>query len=98
MIYRFDDYSLDDKNFALSKQNKKVSLEPKVFDVLTYLIKNREKVHSKDELIDELWDGRVISDAALNTCIRSVRRALDDDAKQHKYIQTFPKRGFQFVA
>ena len=98
MIYRFDDYSIDAKRFALSKKDKKVSLEPKVFDVLTYLIKNREKVHSKDELIDALWDGRIISDAALNTCIRSVRRALGDDAKQHKYIRTFPKRGFQFVA
>ena len=98
MIFHFDDYILDAENFTLSKQDKQVSLEPKVFDVLTYLIKNREKVHSKDELIDTLWEGRVISDAALNTCIRSIRRALNDDAKQQKYIRTFPKRGFQFVA
>jgi len=98
MIYHFDDYILDTENYSLTKQNKMVSLEPKVFDVLTYLIKNKDKVHSKDELIDELWEGRVISDAALNTCIRSIRRALNDDAKHQKYIRTFPKRGFQFVA
>lgn len=97
MSYVFDEFKLDKAAFTLTEQQQPVAIEPKVFDVLTYLIEHRDRVVSKEELLEQHWPGRVITDATLNTCIRSVRRALGDDHKQQKYIRTFPKRGFQFV-
>ncbi|GGX89033.1 hypothetical protein GCM10007160_15460 [Litchfieldella qijiaojingensis] len=75
-----------------------VPLEPQVLSLLKYLVENRDRIVSKDELIDEIWQGRVVSDAALNTRIRAVRRALGDDRAQQRFLRTYPKRGFQFVA
>ena len=66
MIYHFDDYTLDADNFTLSKQGKQVSLEPKVFDVLTYLIKNREKLFIKlDKYLDEPRDEELYAKALI---------------------------------
>lgn len=62
------------------------------------LIRHRDRIVTKESLIEEIWDGRAITDAALNTRIRSVRRSLGDTATTSKFIKTFPKRGFQFVA
>jgi len=97
MIYKFENFTLNSRDYLFSRDQQVKSLEPRVFDVLAYLIENRERVVSKDELIEKLWDGRVISDSALNTCIRSIRRTLGDDREQQKFVRTFPKRGFQFV-
>jgi DNA-binding winged helix-turn-helix (wHTH) protein/TolB-like protein len=97
MIYRFDTFSLDTEKFVIFNGSDKLSLEPRVFDLMLYLIENRDRLVSKDELIESLWGGRVITDSALNTCIRSVRRALDDNRERQNFIRTFPKRGFQFV-
>lgn len=97
MIYRFDTFLLNTNEFTIYNDADKLSLEPRVFDVLVYLIVNKDRVVSKDELIETLWDGRVITDSALNTCIRSVRRALGDNREHQRFIRTFPKRGFQFV-
>ena len=97
MIYKFEIFTLDTREYQFMRDQQVESLEPRVFDVLVYLIENRERVVSKDELIEKLWDGRIISDSALNTCIRSIRRALGDDREQQKFVRTFPKRGFQFV-
>ena len=97
MVYLFDDFLLDPVRSGLSLNGKEVPLEPQVLRLLSYLLENRDRIVSKDELIDGVWDRRIISDAALNTCIRSVRRALGDDRDQQRYIRTFPKRGFQFV-
>jgi len=72
-------------------------LEPQVLRLLLYLLETRDRIVSKDELIEGVWDGRIVSDATLNTCVRSVRRALGDDRDQQRYVRTFPKRGFQFV-
>ena len=97
MIYQFENFTVDTREYLFIKGTEKTSLEPRVFDVLVYLIENKDRVVSKDELIEKLWDGRVISDSALNTCIRSIRRALGDDGEKQRYIRTHPKRGFQFV-
>ena len=97
MAYRFDDFLLDPVRSGLSLNGKEVPLEPQVLRLLLYLLETRDRIVSKDELIEGVWDRRIISDATLNTCIRSVRRALGDDRDQQRYIRTFPKRGFQFV-
>jgi TolB-like protein len=74
-----------------------VPVEPKVFDFLTYVIQNRERVVSKDELIDTIWHGRVISDSALATCINAARSAIADDGAQQRLIKTLPRKGLRFI-
>jgi TolB-like protein/DNA-binding winged helix-turn-helix (wHTH) protein len=97
MLYRFQQFTLDPEKYIFTENGKAVSLEPRVFDVLAYLLKHRDRIVSKEELIETLWGGRVITDSALNTCIRSVRRALSDVREKQSFVRTFPKRGFQFV-
>ena len=98
MLYRFESFVFDPDAAGLLDSGQPVALEPQVFGLLKYLIENRGRIVSKEELIDEIWQGRAISDGALNTRIRAVRRALGDDRAQQKFLRTYPKRGFQFVA
>jgi len=98
MVYRFDDFVFEPEAARLLKSGQPIPLEPQVASLLKYLIDNRGRIVPKDELIDAIWDGRIVSDAALNTRIRAVRRALGDDRAQQRYLRTYPKRGFQFVA
>ncbi len=98
MIYRFERFVFDPDAARLLDSGQPVPLEPQVLSLLKYLVENRDRIVSKDELIDEIWQGRVVSDAALNTRIRAVRRALGDDRAQQRFLRTYPKRGFQFVA
>ena len=97
MAYRFDRFVFD-RHRRLWAAGKPVALEPQVADLLGYLMEHRERVVSKEELNEAIWDGRFVSEAALSTRIRAVRRALGDDRMQQKFIRTHPKRGFQFVA
>ena len=98
MIYRFDRFAFDPDGDGLMEGGVPVALEPQVFSLLKYLLENRGTIVSKDELNDEVWEGRFVSDAALTTRIRTLRRALGDDHTQQKFIKTFPKRGYRFVA
>ncbi len=74
-----------------------VSVEPQVFDILAFLIEQRERVVSRDELIETIWQGRIISDAALSSRIRDVRTVLGDTGAQQAFIKTLHGRGFRFV-
>lgn len=98
MVYRFGSFVFDPEVGSLLDSRQPVALEPQVLRLLKYLVENRGRIVSKDELIDEIWEGRAITDAALNTRIRAVRRVLGDDRVQQKFLRTYPKRGFQFVA
>jgi TolB-like protein/Flp pilus assembly protein TadD len=98
MIYRFSDFSLDPEAFELCCGSDRIPVEPQAFSLLHYLIENRDRVVSKDELIEQVWDGRIVSDAALNSCVNAARRAVSDDGKTQAVIKTFPRRGFRFVA
>ena len=98
MIFHFDQYSLDKDRLELRRGEEAIDLEPQVFSVLTYLVENRDQVVSKEELIDAVWDGRIVSDSALNSRINSVRRAVGDDGKTQSVIRTLARRGFRFVA
>ena len=98
MIYRFGDHELDTKSFRLSAGDDEIPVEPQVFSLVQFLIENRDRVVSKDEIIEHVWDGRIVSDGTLNSRINSARRALGDDGKAQAVIKTFPRRGFRFVA
>ncbi len=88
MVYRFERFVFDPNGAGLLDSGRPVALEPQVFRLLKYLIENRGRIVSKDELIEEIWDGRAITDAALNTRIRAVRRALGDDRSQQRFLRT----------
>ncbi len=97
LFYRFEDYALDTERRELRLGKAPVVLEPQVFDLLVYLIQNRERVLSKDDLIATIWNSRVVSESALSTRISAARCAVNDDGEQQRLIRTFPRKGFRFV-
>jgi TolB-like protein len=98
MLYRFSDYELDTAKVELRKGGEARRLEPQVFALLALLIEHRERLVSTDEIIEKVWDGRVVSDAAVASRIRSARQALGDDGKAQRFIKTIHGQGFRFVA
>ena len=97
MIYRFGDYALDTAIYELSRSGERVAIEPQVFNVLQHLVRNRDQVVSKDELIGAVWNGRAISDTTLSSRIFAARRAVGDTGEAQAVIRTVPRRGFRFV-
>lgn len=98
MIFRFDDFQLDTEAFELRKNGDKVAVEPQVFSVIQFLIENRDRLISKSELMDEIWNGRIVSEAAISSRIRSARKVLEDTNKTRRMILTVHGRGFRFIA
>ena len=97
MTYRFGDCELDTGLHELRRSGHVCPVEPQVFDLLLYLIERRDRMVSKVELNQRIWQGRFVSDAALSACIKMARRAIGDSGKKQDYIQTFSRRGFRFV-
>ena len=97
MILRFDAYEVDLAQQELRRGGTVVPVEPQVFDVLAYLVQNHGRIISKDELLEAVWQGRIVSDAALTSRISSARRAIGDDGATQTYIRTVHKRGLRFV-
>ncbi|MBT8066893.1 MAG: winged helix-turn-helix domain-containing protein [Gammaproteobacteria bacterium] len=97
MIYRFEPFELDMARFELRKNGESCSLEPQVFSLLAYLIENRERVVSKTEIFEKIWDGRVVTDSALASRVKSARKALGDDGRAQRFIKTVHGKGFRFV-
>jgi TolB-like protein/Flp pilus assembly protein TadD len=95
--YLFEDYAFDTDRRELHRGADVVSLAPQVFDLLDYLIRNRERVVSKDDLINAVWNGRSVSDAALTTRLNVARSAIGDSGEQQRLIKTLPRKGFRFV-
>src|SRR5690606_30400649 len=75
-----------------------VATSPKVFDLLAYLLENRERVVSRDELIEAVWAGRIVSESTLASHINAVRKAVGDSGQQQSVIRTVARKGFRFVA
>lgn len=84
MLYLFEDCALDTDRRELRRGAELVSLEPQVFDLLEYLIRNRDRVVSKDDLIASVWRGRIISESALATRINAARNALGDSGEAQR--------------
>lgn len=98
MIYQFGVYELDLATFELRADGRVCNLEPQVFALLALLVENRERLVSKDEILEKVWDGRSVSDAAVASRIKSARQALGDDGKSQRFIRTIHGQGFRFVA
>src|SRR5271155_2071893 len=84
MIYRFGAFELDTAKVELRAGDEICSVEPQVFALLALLVENRERLISKDEIIETVWDGRVISEAAVASRIKSARKAVGDDGKSQR--------------
>src|SRR5919198_3251683 len=98
MIYRFADCVLDTQLYTLQRADQSTRLARKVFEVLCYLIKHRDRVISKQELCDQVWEGLAISDATLESCLRAVRLSVGDSGQAQRIIQTQRGHGYRFVA
>ena len=95
--YLFEDYTFDGNLRELHRGTEVVSVAPQAFDLLDYLIRNRQRVVSKDELINAIWHGRIVSDAVLTTRLNVVRSAIGDSGEEQRFIRTLPRKGFRFV-
>src|SRR6185312_8934002 len=97
MIYRFGDFELDTGQVELRRAGGRVAVEPQVFALMTLLVERCERMVSKDEIVEAVWDGRIVSDSALSSRIKFARQALGDDGSAQRWIRTIHGQGFRFV-
>ena len=97
LLYSFEDFLLDSDRRELSRNGNLIAAEPLVFDLLHFLIRQRDHVTSKDELIAGVWNGRIVSESTLTSRINAARQAIGDDGERQRLIKTLPRRGFRFV-
>ncbi len=97
MIYRFDQFELDTDLFELREGGAPVAMEPKAFQLLALLVERRDSVVTHQDMVDAVWDGRIVSDAAVSSVVKLVRRALGDSGERQSYIRTVRGRGFRFI-
>jgi DNA-binding winged helix-turn-helix (wHTH) protein/TolB-like protein len=98
MKFRIGDYVLDTARFRITHRDETVAVEPKVFDLLVHLIRHRDRVLTREQLFQSVWDGREVSDATLSNHVASARKALGDSGELQRTIQTVRGRGYHFVA
>lgn len=97
MIFRFDDIELDTDRYELRRGGVVRAVEPQVFSLLELFVANPNRLITKDELNERIWNGRVVSEAVVNSRIRSARQAIGDDGKTQRLIRTVHRRGFRFI-
>jgi adenylate cyclase len=97
LLYVFQDFALDTDRRELRRGDDLLSVEPKVFDLLVHLIGNRERVVSKDDLIAAVWNGRIVSESTLTSCINAARTAIGDSGEKQRFIKTLTRKGIRFV-
>src|SRR3984893_17545887 len=97
LLYIFEKYALDPGRRELRCGADAIAMEPQAFDLLVYLIRHREHVVSRDEMIDQVWGGRIVSESALSTRINAVRSAIGDSGTEQRLIKTLPRKGIRFV-
>jgi TolB-like protein/Flp pilus assembly protein TadD len=95
--FRFGDYALDAGRRELARCGTLVPVEPQVFDLLLYLLQNRDRVVSKDDLLEAVWGGRIVSESTLTSRINAARRAVGDSGTRQETIRTVARKGFRFV-
>ena len=98
LCYRFDDIVLDPAAFSVEKSGRVLNLEPKSIRLLLYLVQNRSRVIGKEELLHAVWEDVAVTDNALTRVVAQLRKALGDDAKVARYIETVPTIGYRFIA
>jgi pimeloyl-ACP methyl ester carboxylesterase/DNA-binding winged helix-turn-helix (wHTH) protein len=97
-MYRFGEYELDIARLQLRRAGEPVHVEPRAFDLLCHLVVHRDRMVPKNELLDEVWGDRFVSEAALTTALRTARLAVGDTGGRQRLIRTVHRRGYQFVA
>ncbi len=97
MGLEFDGFTLDTERFQLIRSGEVVAVEPKVFDFILFMARSGGRVVTKDELIEGLWGGRIVSETAVSSCVKAARKALGDDGRTQSVIKTVHGRGFRFA-
>ena len=97
MQFLFGEHTLDDDRRELRRGAESIPVEPQVFDLLIYLVQNRDRVVSKDDLIASVWGGRIVSDSTLTSRINAARKAVGDSGGSQKVIRTIARKGLRFV-
>ena len=97
MIYEFDAYVLDIDRRELRRAGQLIAIEPQVFDLLAYLLRHRDRVVTKDEILNSVWRGRIVSESTLTSRINSARGAIGDNGKDQRLIKTLRHKGLRFV-
>jgi adenylate cyclase len=97
LLYRFENFTLDLARQELRRNEERIEVEPQVLDLLHYLIRNRDRVVSKDDLIADVWRGRIVSDSTLTSRITAARQAIGDSGNRQRLIRTIPRKGVRFV-
>jgi DNA-binding winged helix-turn-helix (wHTH) protein len=97
LLYLFEEFALDTDQRKLRRGATVVPIAPLAFDLLEFLIRNRERVLTKDDLIASIWNGRIVSESALSTCVNAARSAIDDTEEEQRLIRTLPRKGLRFV-
>jgi TolB-like protein/class 3 adenylate cyclase/predicted ATPase len=98
MNFSFNGYSLDTDRRELWRGSESIAVEPQVFDILAYLVRHRDRVVTKDDLLEAVWGGRIVSGSALTTRINAARRAVGDTGEAQRLIRTLPRKGIRFIA
>jgi TolB-like protein len=98
VVLAFGDHRLDIKRRELRRGAELIAIEPKAFDLLVFLVLHRDRVVSKDDLLQAVWGGRIVSESALTTRINAVRRALGDDGTAQRLVRTFTRKGVRFIS
>jgi len=95
--FRFEDYCLDANRRELRRGAELIPVGPKVFDLLLFLVQNRDQVVTRDELLQALWDGRIVSESTLTSHVNAVRTAIGDTGKEQRLIRTVSRKGIRFI-
>ena len=93
----FGEHVLDPDRRELSRGSEAIAVGPQVFDLLVHLVRNRERVITKDDLIEVVWGGRIVSDSTLTSHINAVRKAIGDTGEEQRLIRTIARKGYRFV-
>jgi Tol biopolymer transport system component/DNA-binding winged helix-turn-helix (wHTH) protein len=97
-VYVFGDVRVDVRRFQVARAGRPLTLEPKAFDLLTLLLESHGEVVTKAEIFERLWPSTAVTDNALTRIVAQLRKALGDDAREAKYIETVPTRGYRWLA
>jgi DNA-binding winged helix-turn-helix (wHTH) protein len=95
--FAFGDHVLEIERRELRRSGAPVALPPQIFDLIVYLVQNRDRVVSKDDLLEAVWSGRIVSDSAVTTAINAARKAIGDNGEKQTLIRTIHRKGIRFV-
>ena len=96
-LYRLDGIEVDPLRLCLNRDGEECHLRQKPFQVLIYLLENRQRLITKNELIDHVWRGTAVTENTLDQCLAEIRRALGDDSRHPRFIRTVPRTGYRFI-